>query len=379
MFSPSLALSGAGTDGVVARRRINATLRGPVTDALAAMVPELARLPRAQAFDIVLNDCDLLYRCFEAFQSHRRLFRFVLRDRRNRPVDGDNQMLACGRTLNQVVAMIVRSAAKRYFRVHLDPWQGRLAVARPQAAAAVPAGGWVGWLDRLLGVPLPEAMAPPKSAADRLYESIRAYLLHDWQVPIIPQYARMTPPEVRTLGAKILDFRSAAELARYLDVADEAPADLAEAEAEVVGTATLPGGEPGHRVSLSDVLTDDGSHLRMNAVVEVLTMPEIRALAGMPTGGALLDLCTRLQQTGFTTVRQLLLDFGLSPDQMIVLLAAAGRNLPGPVYERVFGPAADPYLVHRLIRMARAAGLTQASPLPAYDAFTDALFRPFRR
>ena len=372
MFSPSLALGGHPSDGAAARRRGHAPVRGPVMDLLAILLPEVARLPRAQAFDLVIGDCDLLYRCLLAFRTHRRHFRLVLLDRRNRPVEGDNQRLSCGRTLNQVIAMIVRSAAKRYFRCHLDPWS-------PDPLGGSPAGGWVGWLDRLFGVPQPTpTVRPAKSAADRLYDAIRAYLLHDWQVPIIPQYARMTPPEVALLGAKILDFRSAADLADYLDGGGAPPV----AEPEVtVGTASLPGSGPSgdRRARLSDVLTDDGHHLRMAAVVSVLRNPEILALTRMPTGEALRDQCALLQQTGFTTVRQLVVDLGLSADQLIVFLSAAGRNLPPPVYVRLFGPGADPQLVHRLIVKARAAGLTQASPLAAHDRFVDALFRPFRR
>jgi len=356
-------------NGAAARRRINAALRGPAIDILARLLPEVAKLPRAHAFDVVINDCDLLHRCFIAFRSRREQFRTLLVDRRQRPVEGGNQLLACGRTLNQIVAMIVRSAAKRHFRFRLGAAIRSPAPRRP---------GLFGRLRARLDPPPPRCCR--RSPADRLYDALKLYLLHDWQVPIIPQYARMTPEEVDKLGSRILDFRDAAQLAGYLDGLHlDGFADLPPAQPHTVDQAGRPAPDPAgdERARLSDVLTADGTRLRAKALVPILVKPEVLALAGVADKEALRRLYEALSGTGAGAVRQMVVGFGMTTDQLTVFLAAAVRSLPPPAYERLFGPGADSALVERVIERARAAGLTQGSPLAAFDAFIRGLFARF--
>lgn len=381
-----------------ARQALNQTLAGPVMAKLVGMVPDLAWVPRGRELETALRDCDLLHRCFVAFRTHRASFRPLLVDGKGRPVGNDNTPLNCGRTVNQVIAMIVRSAAKRHFRARLDGFPpGR--AERLHRRREV---GWGGMLTWMSGRVEESRSHRSRSAGDQLYDAIRRYLLHDWQVPIIPQYARMTPPEVVALGSRILDFRDAAELSAWLDGAadqrrmptawvvepiplssEPEPEPMAEAPAPVAepvqGAATLPGAplvDEG-RPRLGDVLSADGRLIRMETVVPLLTTPAIKAALGSPGREELRRAARSLAVTGANTVRRLTVDFGLDPEQMTAMLAKSALLLPPGVYERLFGRKGELVLILALIGRARAAGLDAEASPAAFAAFMDDLFGRF--
>jgi len=398
-----------------ARQALNQTLAGPVMAKLVGMVPDLAWVPRGRELETALRDCDLLHRCFVAFRTHRASFRPLLVDGKGRPVGNDNTPLNCGRTVNQVIAMIVRSAAKRHFRARLDGFPpGR--AERLHRRREV---GWGGMLTWMSGRVEESRGRRNRSAGDQLYDAIRRYLLHDWQVPIIPQYARMTPPEVQALGSRILDFRDAAELAAWLDggadqrrtptewVVEPVPVSpepqfqpKPEPQPEPVvervvwpvvdpftpaepveGAAALPGtGLAGDgRSRLSEVLSADGRLIRMETVVPLLTTPDLKAALGHPSREDLRRAARALAGTGANTVRRLAVDFGLPPEQMTAMLAKSALLLPPAVYEKMFGRKGELVLILALIGRAKAAGLdAQASPA-AFAAFMEELFGRFAR
>ncbi|EME69166.1 hypothetical protein H261_14845 [Paramagnetospirillum caucaseum] len=387
------------------RQTINRTLAGPVMAKLVDMVPDLAWVPRGRELETALRDCDLLHRCFIAFRTHRASFRPLLVDGRGRPVDNDNTPLTCGRTVNQIISMIVRSAAKRHFRARLDcgfPPGRAERLRRPEDV------GWGGMLAWMSDRTDERRNRKGQSPGDLLYGAIRRYLLHDWQVPIIPQYARMTPPEVRALGSRILDFRDAAELAAWLEggetgrrmpaewvvepvslapesasASDSVPDPVAEIAAPepVEGAATLPSASLAGdgRSRLGEVLSADGRLIRMETVVPLLTTPELKAALGHPGREELRRAARSLAGTGANTVRRLAVDYGLSPEQMTAMLAKSALLLPPAVYERMFGRKGELVLILALIGRARAAGLdAQASPA-AFAAFMEDLFGRFAR
>ena len=375
------------------RQAVNRTLAGPVMAKLADLVPDLAWVPRGRELETALRDCDLLHRCFTVFRTHRSEFRPLLLDGRSHPVDNDNTPLACGRTVNQIVAMIVRSAAKRHFRTRLDgSFPGRAErLRRPEGLA------WSGMLTWMNGKVEASRSRQSPPAGDRLYHAIRRYLLHDWQVPIIPQYARMTPPEVLALGSRILDFRDAAELAAWLDGGEEGrqlptqwepdpptPEPVVETPVKaesVQGAAALPSAplSGDGRARLSEMLSDDGRLIRMQSVVPLLTTPVLKAALGYPGREELRRAARALATTGSGTVRRLAVDFGLNPEQMTAMLAKSALLLPPAVYEKMFGRKGELVLILALIGRARAVGLdAQASPA-AFAAFMEELFGRFAR
>ena len=338
------------TDTATAVFRINSTLQGPVVDLLGQFLPELNALPRGQAYDRTLDDLGLLSRCFQIFRQERPRFRSVLVDERRRPVAADNIPLSCGRTLAEIIAMVVRTAAKRYFRRALAPLRG-------EPAARVE----------------PSVAAPSRSAADELYDAIKAYLLHEWQVPLVPTYAGMEPALVRRVGAKLLDAREPEALARLIADPDaptrpDMPMHMDVAmrpeqcitSSGLLSSTPLPSAKaqsrPAHprTASLDDVLTPDRQRLRAEAFTQTLLDPEVRA--SLPNADQIVKIGDVLRGVGGLPTITLVEGLGLRKDQLAVMLMVAQDSIGSTVFGRLFGPRADPELVSRIVDRARIRG-----------------------
>lgn len=370
-----MVTSGHAMDGGDAIRKVNETLRGPIFEILARHVPELNRLPAARAYERTLDDIGLLQRCFAAFRAHREAFRAVLMDARQQPVDDDSTLLACGRSLEQVVAMVVRTAAKRYFRRALAP-DGHHAVNAARARARMPAKGFAHRMKSLFrevhqtsATHRPE---PARSRADELYDAIKARLLHEWQVPLVPTYASMTPTLVRALGDKLLDIRDPALLRRIADDPAEA-AHLFDAPAQAAAVTAPVRKE--ERARLSHILTPDGRRLRAEAFAAILLRPDVRAeLGGAPQG---LHLTETLRGVGAMAAKLLVAELGLRPEQLAVMLLVARHRIGPELFGRVFGVPGEVELIMRITQKARQSGLSHQSTLAECATFIRQLFANF--
>ena len=364
----------AMTDTATAVFRINGTLQGPVVDILGQFLPELKALPREQAYDRTLDDLDLLSRCFQIFRKERSRFRYVLVDERRRPVGEDNVPLSCGRTLAEVIAMVVRTAAKRYFRRKLSPATVRAEIEAEEA----------------------RAQSAARSPADELYDAIKAYLLHEWQVPLVPAYSEMDPALVRRVGAKILDCREADTLARLIADPD-APVHLVNDEA-IQSPATAPTTFAAPFVSpfaptakapltpvapvvhartanLDDVLTPDHQRLRAEAFTQTLLDPEVRAV--LPNADQIVRIGDVLRGVGGLPATALVEGLGLRKDQLAVMLMVAQDCIGSTVFGRLFGPRADPELVARIVERARLRGIGPTSEVIECAIFMRGVFARF--
>jgi hypothetical protein len=344
------------TDTATAVARINNALQGPVVEILGQFLPELKALPREQAYDRTLDDIGLLTRCFQAFRQERQHFRTVLVDERRRPVSDDNVPLSCGRTLAEVIAMVVRTAAKRYFRRTIAP-------------------------------------TPTRSPADELYDAIKAYLLHEWQVPLVPSYAEMEPALVRRIGARLLDAHEPDALARLIADPD-APAshsDRPTSKPMVVGTAghaafapvaaqpkpLAQPCRPAHprTAILDDILTPDRLRLRAEAFTNTLLDPEVRA--SLPNADQIVKIGDVLRGVGGIPATTLVEGVGLRKDQLAVMLMVAHDSIGTTVFGRLFGPRADPELVARIVDRARLRGLGPESDVLDCAIFMRGVFARF--
>jgi hypothetical protein len=342
-------------DSATAIRRVNDTLRGPVADVVSQFLPELRGLPRGKVYDRALDDLDLLSRCFEVFQRERKQFRYIVVDGRHRPVTGDDVPLSCGRTLQQVVAMVVRTAAKRYFRRTLDP---AAAKAAPRRSAAQ--------------LRQPVAVRRPKvaSAADDLYEAIKDYLVHDWQVPLVPAYADMSPGLVRTLGARLLTIRRVEELRRL--IADPAAVDQLLAELDAAAAVELVAAATPLADLCARLLSADGRRLRPEAFNEALLRPEVRSQ--LPQADTVVRVNEVLRDVGGVPARLLLTGLRLTTEQLVVVIFNA-RHAVGPeVFLRLFGQPGKPELVLRVVERGIASGIGPETPLAECAAFVRRLF-----
>ena len=192
---------------------IRLSLRTDVVDVLRTEISTLRSLPRNTAYETIMNQPTVLDACFRLMREKPQLFKQFANDQASPPVALDETMLQCGRSMGDVITLVVRAAARRYFRA-------RLGQRRPKA---VPKAG----LMRRMALALNLQSATPtkrspvaETPADRLYAAMRDYLQFDWQALLIPHYTPMTPQLVNRLGARLLDIREPAELKALAGAAD---------------------------------------------------------------------------------------------------------------------------------------------------------------
>lgn len=335
-------------DAALAVFRVNFALQGPVVDILGQFLPELNVLPRNRAYDAIMDDLGLLTRCFEVFRREPERFRTVLVDERKRPVSDDSVPLSCGRSLAEVIAMVVRTAAKRFFRRTL-----------PQT-------------------PRP---AEPYSRADELYDAIRAYLLYEWQVPLVPTYAGMEPSLVRRIGARLLEAREAASLARLIADPDALLASSGTA-ADGKDDAPAAAGAPLHpkrqhpmTADPVEILCETLERLRPEAFTPVFLDPEVRATVPNPDNiRAIADV---LRDVGSVPALALVEGLGLRKDQLAVMLLVAHDCIGTIVFGRLFGTRADPELLDRILVRARLHGIGPDSGVIECAIFMRSVFARF--
>jgi hypothetical protein len=378
-------------------RKITATLQGPVVDSLADLVPELRDLPRRSALDAILDDIDLLHRCFMAFRGNTDQFRHLLVDRHKVSVEDAESLLECGRSLDEVVAMIVRTAAKRHFRLHLDGGRRSRRRKRPGSRK-----GLFNKLKALMGQQTSRrTVAEPLTAGEILYNALQDYLRHDWQVPIIPEYCQMTPGLVRRLGPRLLDYRLPEDIRRLradpdnlspptavirseqdgkdFEVAPEAkapPVSVTGSERLSDGMARLDmaekNGEKDQRARLTEILTEDGRRLKAKAFANVLLDPKVRE--AIPNSQSAVSVTGGLSRVGATPVKLLVGDLALRTDQLAVFLLSAQVALGDENFEKAFGVPGRPDYVQKIIERAKASGLGQPSSNRQIADFVTRLF-----
>lgn len=355
-------LAGSGGNAV---RRVNDTLQGSVIGILSQFLPELKTLPRDRAYQRTLDDIGLLDRCFKVFRSQRDKFASVLVDQAQHTVTDDSTQLACGRSLEQVVAMIVRTAAKRHFRRRHTP------VHTPKAESAH--RRLHQRLGRLFKAPPPVTAlhaTPLRGRAEELYDALKANLLHEWQVPLVPTYAEMSPNLARSLGDKLLELKDVDHLRRVVADPEEA-AKLFETP-EQQQAATDPAPRRDDRARLSEVLAPGGG-LKVESFARVLQMPDLRAqLRPRPVDS---PLSQPLRETGTMPAKLLVAELGLRLDQLATVLLVAHETVGAESFATFFGPAANAAVVMRLTQRARQAGLGQNSSLADCAQFVRDLFK----
>lgn len=183
-----------------AAEAVRTTLRGEAVVTLQKLVPALGALPRDQVYERILDNPELLDGCFQVFRSNPQAFESLLVRPDKTPITTESDPLRCGRSLSQVIAMVVRSCARRYFhRALKEP------VARRPAPRKT---GFLEWL----GLTRPAPKQHRLTRADRLYSAISDHLLYEWQARLIPYYAPLPEQLVRALGPRILAIREPADL-----------------------------------------------------------------------------------------------------------------------------------------------------------------------
>lgn len=381
-------------------RRINLALQGPVLDILSRLVPGVAALPREAALEVILDDVDLLYRCFVAFRTNLAQFRPLLVDARKRPVEDSATPLFCGRTLDDIEAMVVRTAAKRHFRHRIDHAHRGLRDPVPVARRRDRSGVFARLRALLVGRPAPRVR--PKSAGDMLYDALTPVLKHDWQLPLVPEYAQLPPILARRLGERLLDYRVPDDIRRLRGDRDRLPPPTSVEVMEYLGVGvfalppilppaaavtaeTRPGGfmapapeleaaaEPRAAGSapMPTLATADGRRLRPEAFAAALLDPRVQA--ALPPSPSLKP-GSELGLAGAAIASRLVEALELDTAALGVLLLAAHARLGERRFVIAFGDPGRPDYVDRLIARARAAGIGAGSDPAKVAAFIARLF-----
>lgn len=388
-------------------RKINATLQGPVIDALAELVPEVKRLPRRRALEAVLDDVDLLNRCFLAFRGNQDQFRHLLVNRHKVRVEDAEALLECGRSLDDVIAMVVRTAAKRHFRHRLD---GSAKSLRTRPPRTKPKRDLISRIKALLSQP-PTVVRRPQSRGELLYDAFKDYLRHDWQVPMIPEYCQLSPGTVKRLGARLLDYRIAEDIRRLRADPDNPPppTPLVDDAQKEAGGYILPAflrqpleerGDPptpvtvaesrtnegmavidyadqttrDERARLDDILTPDGRRLKANAFTIVLLDPQVRA--ALPQSEQTVRITGILGAVNGIAGKLLVGELGLRVDQLAVFLMAAHGALGEDRFQTAFGIPGRPEYIGRIVERAKAFKIGQDSTLAQIAEFVTRSFAP---
>jgi hypothetical protein len=196
------------------RKEIIATIKGPVTARVTQLIPALGAFPNPYA--AVLATPDLLYACMQLVKTKREQFQDLLVDRDGNPVTGDNELLRCERTLDQVISMVVRSGAKAYAEKRFgtaDKPAAPVPVKKEpktllEKVQALVSGKW-GEM---------EVPKPSPTQADQFYGAIKDYLDYDWQVPLIPCFAELPVKLIREMGRGVTTLRTPEGIAALADI-----------------------------------------------------------------------------------------------------------------------------------------------------------------
>lgn len=191
---------------------ISAALKNDVANILRTHMPELQGLDRDAAYQCILDQPEILDASFRFFRARPEFFHSVVVGRDLRPIQSDSSPLRCGRSISEIIGMVLRASARRYFRCKLDHRQAKQPLHSPALGGLI--ARWAG------GKKKPSAKSP--SQADKLFISIRDFLIYEWQALMIPVYCALTPDFVTSLGPHILSLRDPSQLLAMSKVPDSA-------------------------------------------------------------------------------------------------------------------------------------------------------------
>ncbi len=202
-------------------------LRGPIAQTFKGLMPELANAQDPYA--TVLGNLELLDRAFKLFAARRDAFAAFLVDAKGAPVTEDSKRLVCGRSVNEVVAMTVRSGMRGYAEQHF----GETARPAPVAISGASAedARKAGWIAQVAAAFRQrhgrDASKAKEGDAARFYKAIRDMLDYPWQVPFFPIYVEIPVELFEKAGIGITRLDDIEKLQRLARIAGE---DIGKAE-----------------------------------------------------------------------------------------------------------------------------------------------------
>ncbi len=344
----------AGTGNLPARispvERIHRTLTGDVADIYIRHVPAFKGLDRERVYTMVMSNHALAMECYKLFEARPDLFAHLMVDRAGAPVDHPGKKLFCGRTVDEVTAMLVRAVAKRHFLRRFGFQTPVPNKPTPEPEPQPVASRLFILFRRSRTEPEPDQPRIPRKATrgDSLYRAMRQHLRYGWQLKLIPHYTPLPVSTVRQLGAKILDYRSVGELKQLLK--DGPPKD---SPAEAAPTAAPPTLIHANIPQKQGNSAADAKADAMWAVAEGLGLAETFAVDEQE----MRRIVTRAAVASGTVITALAAS-GLSMRAMVVMLCAFERTLGKSRLPGLFGPGAPKSFLDALRSQIDSAGLT---------------------
>jgi len=196
------------------RREIIRTIKGPGVERIVQLIPAFASF--GDPYGSVMKSPDLLWGCLQLFRKEREKFQDLLVDAAGNPVTDDTSPLRCGRSVDQVIGMVVRSGCKAYVEAR---WGDDPAAKPPQPAKAESKG----LLDKLRALVKgnwteAEIPKPAPNAGEKFYAAIKDHLEYDWQVPLIPYFAELPVKLLIELGRGCTTLRNPEAIAQLADI-----------------------------------------------------------------------------------------------------------------------------------------------------------------
>ncbi|CCG41450.1 conserved hypothetical protein [Magnetospirillum molischianum DSM 120] len=321
---------------------INEALKGPAAAIFRGLVPAFVTIGRDRFYDTVMDSTQLLSGCLQIFQSQRSRFSALLVDEQGRQVNDDRVRLRCGRSVEDIVAMIVRTHAKRHFRSALggDP-------------------------------------NDPASHAGQLYLAIRDYLLHDWQVPLVPHYAPLPVETVLRLGPGLLDLRDA-EAVRTLTPSAPVPvAAVPVPVPEIVSPPPVPkpAPAPSLRMGVEGAGPGRPSSPQEEFWWDALTDRSVSQIIGTRSPNEMRELVAALAGVNDSVRSELFAGLSLTTFQAAICLATAYRVLGRNSFANLFGLPGRPVVIATIAKRLRERGAGSRSDLKTLARLTEGAVR----
>lgn len=346
---------------------INEQLSGPVLAAYKTLLPELADL----SYQDILENPELVNGCMLLFEKQRGLFQHLLVGESGLPITHDDEPLWCGRSVDEIRILVIRTTAKKYFRNHGDRFGDVREVSeRPDSKVNA------GLLDRLFELvarlwqgqppnPPPTPRKKPKSGADRFYETIAPWLRHRWQLPLIPYYAALPRSLIEEIEEGLLSMRRPEDLEFVLRIGRQ---DFNEAQA-ITGTLAreMLDTDPRAAKGVSYVGGKEyerllgGLHERMGARFwRVFTGTELLDSLRTKNTADIVEMASHLDRMSSETVEAMIQY--LQRPQLAPFLHVADSVLSRQEFDAVFGTPGDPRLAKIFAQKASQVRLDLEDP-----------------
>ena len=327
--------------------QINAALKGSVIDVLRHFIPSLSAYTNEEAFNLILSSPEMTQRSFRAFRDHPDAFADLLRTKDDRPITHDEERLSCGRTLAQVVALVVQAVAKRYFRAKLSLRRATPILARETSFADKVSRFFT-------GAPTAQTLRRTQSHADRLFLAMRDHLLFEWQLRLIPHYVGMPVALVQALGIRLLEFREIEDIQWMVRTGQPLQAPTmrhAETAAPLhIAPDTGPMTNP---FSEEEAAAIPAADLKASAAAPA---PAPIVPENLPKGvSAQRYVSAILARVNPPLARKLAHNLGVNPRQLAMMLIRAFEVLPAAEFQRLGSAAPDSEEARRFVAAADTA------------------------